>query len=50
MLNVSKPIARIRSSALREHVARVALVRLPVRRDDVADHPADDGLALAAPA
>ena len=30
---------------LAQHVARVALVRLTVRGDDVADHPADDRLA-----
>ena len=30
---------------LAQHVARVALVRLSVRGDDVADHPADDRLA-----
>jgi len=30
-----------------EHVARVAFVRLAVRRDDVADHPADLRLTLS---
>jgi hypothetical protein len=44
MLNVSNPIARS-AERLAQHVARVALVRLSVRGDDVADHPPDDGLA-----